>query len=221
VINPPFSAPAELSQAKETNRSVELSRTIKVIRGATLFLPRDQFDCLYVLKNGTFKTFVMDEQGRVQITGFQMPGDVLGLEAIGAGVHQNTAMALQDSDLYRLQPAPISAQGGQTTQQISTLLSQQLVRNQQMMLLMGNFNAGERVAAFLVGLSSDFAQRGYSSTQFVMRMSRHDIACYLGMRLETVSRCIAHLRDLQIIDCHGRTVEILDMHLLKGATQTL
>ncbi len=99
---------------------------------------------------------------------------------------------------------------------LNRVLSKEIVRDHEMLLLLGNLNAEERMAAFLLNLSGRMNSRGYSSTAFVLRMTREDIGSYLGLRLETICRAIANLRNLHIVSISGRRVEILDLHRLQA-----
>jgi len=200
-----------------------VSHRVKVAKGCALFKAPDRLVNIYAVRVGAFKTTIVDRVGRGQITGFQMPGDMLGLDAIAQSHHASSAVALVDSEVCaiaykRLQHACSNSAAMQLT--FNRILSQLLVRRQNMMLLMGNLNAEQRLSTFLLGLSECYRLSGYSSSNFVLRMSREDISSYLGLRLETICRCISHLRDRRIIECRGRALQILDFIALRAATET-
>lgn len=197
-----------------------IGHRIRMKKGSALFHAADPLVNLYAVRIGAFKTTLVDEAGRGQITGFHMPGDVLGLDGIAEDIQVCTAVALEDSELCVIPYARLMrscASCLKLQNNFNRLLSQALVREQNMLLTMAGLRADQRLAAFFLKLSERFARWGYSDSSFVLRMSREDIASYLGLRLETVCRCIAQLRARGIIECRGRTVEIRHMQYLKEA----
>lgn len=191
---------------------------IRVKKGAALYHAGDPLRRLYAVRFGFFKTTMSSEDGREQLTGFHMAGDILGIDAICNNVHVGDAIALEDSEVCPVlfsQLEKLSCEMPTLQHNLNRILSQEIVRDHEMLLLMGNLNAEERMAAFLLNLSNRMAVRGYSPTAFVLRMSREDIGSYLGLRLETICRAIACLRDNAIVRISGRAVEILDLERLR------
>lgn len=200
-----------------------VSYRFKIAKGSALYHAPQPLISLFAVRVGAFKTTIVDQGGRGQVTGFQMPGDILGLDAIAEEQHTCSAVALEDSEVCVIPYAALQRACGRckTLQyNFNRILSQLLVREQQMMLLMGHLSAEERLSTFLLGLSERYQQRGYSASGFVLRMSREDISSYLGLRLETVCRCIANLRERGVIECHGRTLQILDLVGLQAAARS-
>ncbi|MGX9567957.1 fumarate/nitrate reduction transcriptional regulator Fnr [Pseudomonas sp. CFBP 5748] len=195
-----------------------IAQRVKVKKGSALYRTGDPLRSLYAVRLGFFKTSVLSVDGREQVTGFQMPGEMLGLDAISTDHYACNAIALEDSEVC---PIPFNhleklAHDLPSLQHnLNRLLSQEIVRDHSMLLLLGNMNAEERLAAFLLNLSQRLNMRGYSSREFVLRMSREAIGSYLGLRLETICRGIAHLRQEELVDVHGRNVTILDLPGLK------
>ena len=152
-----------------------------------------------------------------------MPGDILGLDAIAQSQHACSAVALVDSEACALAYGPLQhacSNCPRLQSNFNRILSQLLVGEQNMMLLMGNLSADQRLSTFLLSLSERYRLSGYSASGFVLRMSREDISSYLGLRLEPICRCIAHLRERGIIECRGRALQILDFSALQAATES-
>lgn len=185
-----------------------------------LFRAGDRFHFLYAVRSGTFKCTMTAADGREQVTGFRMGGDLLGLDGLAEGVHATGAFALEDSEVVMLPYAELRqlAPGGGATlnDAVSRLLSREIVRDQKLMALRGSLNAVERVAAFLLNMSGHMKERGYSPREFHLRMSRAEIGSYLGINLETVSRIFSDLQRRGVLDVDKRHVRIADMQALTG-----
>lgn len=198
--------------------SAIVSQRIRVKKGAALYRAGDPLRLLYAVHLGFFKTTMSSEDGREQLTGFHMGGEILGIDAICNNRHVCDAIALEDSEVCPIlfsQLEKLSRELPSLHHNLNRILSQEIVRDHEMLLLMGNLNAEERLASFLLNLSNRMAVRGYSPTAFVLRMTREDIGSYLGLRLETICRAIACLRDNATVRISGRAVEILDLKRLR------
>lgn len=218
-----FCMPKGLTEGDALDFEGMVSHGLKVKKGHALFHAPQRLISLYAVRVGAFKTTIVDHGGRGQITGFQMPGEMLGLDAIADGAHTCSAVALEDSEVCVMPYASLQracTKCPTLQSNFNRLLSQLLIRDQQMMLLMGNLNAEQRLSTFLLSLSERYRLRGYSPSSFILRMSREDISGYLGLRLETVCRAIAQLREREIIECHGRTLNIIDVARLNAATES-
>ena len=190
----------------------------KIKKGTALYRTGAPLRSLYAVRVGSFKTSMVSVDGREQVTGFQIPGEMLGLDAISADIHACSAFALEDSEvcpIHFAQLEKLSQSLPSLQHNLNRLLSREIVRDQTMLMLMGNMNSDERLAAFLLNLSQRLSIRGYSPKDFVLKMRREEIGSYLGLRLETICRGIAHLRDLNLVDIAGRNVKIQDMEGLK------
>lgn len=199
--------------------SAIIPQRIKIKKGAALYHAGDPLRSLYAVRFGFFKTTISSQDGRGQLTGFHMSGELLGCDAISDDRHVCDAVALEDSEVCPIQFAQLerlSRDLPSLQHNLHRVLSKEIVRDHEMLLLMGNLNAEERMAAFLLNLSGRMATRGYSHTAFVLRMTRDDIGSYLGLRLETICRAIANLRDQGIVRISGRAVEILDLTRLRA-----
>ncbi len=190
----------------------------KVQRGETLFHAEDKFTSLYAIRVGFFKTRINAPDGRDQVTGFQMSGEILGMDGIGTDRHTCDAVALEDSEVCvipfsRLED--LSRDFVQLQHHFHKVMSREIVREHGVMMLLGSLRAEERLATFLLNLSQRFASRGYSSSQFVLRMTREEIGSYLGLKLETVSRTLSKFQDEGYITVQQKNVHILQPDRLR------
>jgi CRP/FNR family transcriptional regulator len=190
----------------------------KIPRDGILFRMGDPFANLYAVRLGHFKTYQLSSDGAEQITGFHMAGELLGMDAISTDRHNCYAVALDDSEVCEIPFARLE----ELFVKIPTLLrhfhrsmSQEITRDQNAMLLLGNMLATQRFAAFLVNLSMRYKARGYSSTNFQLRMSREDIGNYLGLTIESVSRLLSKFKSVGWIKIDKREIELLDLAELK------
>ena len=190
----------------------------KVRRGETLFRRGESFSSIYAVRSGFFKTTVSSEDGRDQVTGFQMTGELLGLDGIGDATHSCDAVALEDSQVCvipfgRLEELAQEFAGLQ--REFHRVMSREIVRDHGVMLLLSSMTAEERVAAFLLNLASRLEARGFSPSAFVLRMTRAEIGAYLGLKLETVSRAFSKLHEDGVLDVRQREVRIVDPAALR------
>ncbi len=183
-------------------------------RSDYLYRSGDKFRSLFAIHSGSFKTQILHEDGREQVTGFQMAGEIIGLDAISTDIHACEAVALEGSVVCELPFNKLEALSREipTLQRhLHKIMSREIVRDQGIMLLLGSMRAEERLAAFLLNLSQRFAARGLSATQFQLRMSRQEIGSYLGLKLETVSRAFSHFQNKGLINVKVRTIEIVNL----------
>ncbi|MBN3766470.1 helix-turn-helix domain-containing protein [Burkholderia sp. Ac-20365] len=184
-----------------------------VRRGEALYRAGDAFDNLYAVRSGSMKTVMAHRDGREQVTGLRIAGEALGLDGISSDKHACSAVALEDSSVCII---PYSAlkhlcrEIGSMQERLHKLMGEQIVREAAQMMVLGSLSADERVAAFLIDISERNAQRGYSSAEFNLRMTREDMGSYLGMTLETVSRTLSRFQKRGLIDAQGRFIHIID-----------
>ena len=183
-------------------------------RGDYLYRSGDKFQSLHAIRSGSFKTQVLHEDGREQVTGFQMAGEIIGLDAICSDHHTCDAVAMENCEVCELPFSKLEALSRKLPslqRHLHKIMSREIVRDQGIMLLLGSMRAEERLAAFLFNLSQRFAARGYSPTKFQLRMSRQEIGSYLGLKLETVSRTFSQFQSSGLISVKARSVELLDL----------
>ncbi|SRR5581483_568167 len=185
----------------------------RVKRGETLFNAGDEFNAVYAVRSGFFKTCVVDGEGREQVTGFFMGGELLGMDGLGSGSHNGAAVALEDSEICVMPFALIEKMAREIPalqRHLHAVLAREIVRDHGVMMLLGSMRAEERLAAFLTNLSKRFVRRGYSSSEFHLRMTREEIGSYLGLKLETVSRLFSLFQKEGLIEVQQKHVRILD-----------
>lgn len=188
-------------------------------RGDYLFHCGSPLRALYAVRSGFFKTHVLHSNGHEQVTGFQMAGEIMGIDAISTDTHNCSAVALEDSEVCELPFAELEELGRRLPalqRHLHRIMSSEIVRDQSTMLLLGSMHAEERLAAFLLNLSQRFAARGYSPSAFQLRMTRQEIGNYLGMKLETVSRTLSRFQKAGLISVRNKAVEILDAQNLRA-----
>ena len=186
----------------------------RVKRGEALFAAGDEFKAIYAVRSGFFKTSLVDGEGREQVTGFFMGGELLGMDGIGAGQYNNASIALEDSEVCVLPYALIEEMAQKVPalqRQLHAVLAREIVRDHGVMMLLGSMRAEERLATFLLNLSKRFTARGYSPSDFHLRMTREEIGSYLGLKLETVSRLFSRFHDDGLIEVQQKHVRILDI----------
>jgi CRP/FNR family transcriptional regulator len=195
-----------------------LSTCRRVKRGDALFNVGDTFTSLYAVRSGFFKTCVTSADGRDQVTGFQMTGEIIGLDGIVSDRHSCDAIALEDAEVCILpfdQIEELSREFTTLQHHVHKIMSREIVRDHGVMLLLGSMRAEERLAAFLLNLVQRLHARGFSQSEFVLRMTREEIGSYLGMKLETVSRTFSKFVEDGIVEVKQRYVHIKDTEALK------
>lgn len=182
-------------------------------RGESVFQAGDRFRAIYAIRSGFFKATNVDGEGRAQVVGFFMRGELFGLEGIGPASHACTASALEDSEVVVLPFALIedmALQNRERQRQLHAVISREITRDQGMMMLLGSLSAKGRLASFLLNLSARFVRRGYSPSAFLLRMTREDIGSYLGLKLETVSRIFSEFQMRGLLQVEHKHLCILD-----------
>jgi CRP/FNR family transcriptional regulator, anaerobic regulatory protein len=201
---------------KKLDEIVSTRRRVK--QGDMLFSNGDVFTSLYAIRTGFFKTCVSTEDGREQVTGFQMAGEIIGLDGIVTDQHSCNAVALEDAEVCVMPFAKVedlSREFPLLQRHVHKIMSREIVRENSVMMLLGTMRAEERLAAFLLNLVQRLHARGFSQSELTLRMSREEIGSYLGMKLETVSRAFSKFSDEGIIEVKQRYVRIVDSDALK------
>jgi CRP/FNR family transcriptional regulator len=210
--------PMGLSRAEIEHLDQLVYTRRRVKRGENLYRAGDGFNSLYAVRSGFFKSNVILEDGRDQVTGFHMPGEILGLDGIGTERHTCNALALEDGEVCVIPFArleEVSREVRNLQHQFHKVMSREIVRDQGVMMLLGTMRAEERLAAFLLNLSQRFVARGYSPSEFHLRMTREEIGSYLGLKLETVSRIFSKFQEQGLISVQQKHIRILNTDGLK------
>jgi CRP/FNR family transcriptional regulator, anaerobic regulatory protein len=195
----------------------------RVKRGDSLFNAGADFSAIYAIRSGFFKTSLVDTEGREQVTGFCMGGELMGLEGLGSGKYHGTAVALEDSEVCVLPYALVEEVAREIPalqRQLHAVLAREIVRDHGVMMLLGSMRAEERLATFLINLSKRFVRRGFSASDFHLRMTREEIGSYLGLKLETVSRLFSAFQKEGLIDVQQKHVRIVDIGGLERVLAT-
>jgi CRP/FNR family transcriptional regulator len=190
----------------------------RVAGGESLFLTGDPFRSLYAVRSGFFKTRVTTADGRDQVTGFLMEGEMLGIDGIGAGQHACDAVALEDSEVCvipygRLEE--VAHRFEPLQQHFHKVMSREIVRDHGVMLMLGSLRAEEKLAAFLLNLSQRLTVRKRSARDLKLSMTRAEIGSFLGLKLETVSRLFTRFHNEGLLQVRQKNVRIADAEGLR------
>ncbi len=201
---------------KLLDKIVKRHRPIK--RGGYLFHSGDPFLFIYAVKSGSIKTYTSIGGETQQVIGFQLPGEMLGLDAIDTGVHQCSAKALEMSSVCEIPFHRLEELGdivSSVQYQLMRLMSKQILHDNMLQVLLCKKTAEERLAAFLVSLSTRFKERGFSAIEYNMSMSRYDIANYLGLAVETISRLFSRFQEEGLITERKKHIRLRDLNQLQ------
>jgi CRP/FNR family transcriptional regulator len=195
-------------------------RRVKV--GQTLYRAGEHFQFMYAVRSGTFRSTLMLADGREQVNGFYMAGEVMGQDGVAHGTHASRATALEDAQVCVIPYASLIdmvRNHAGLRQLLVRLMSREIGRNHGHVMLLGNMNAEEKLATFLLNLSAHMEMRGYSASEFHLRMSRAEIGSYLGMTLETVSRTFSAFQQARLLKVDKRHIRLIDLDGLRRAFQ--
>lgn len=210
--------PVMLKERELTDLGAVIRQSRRLRKGEYLFRAGEPFNAIFAVRTGFFKTMVNSQDGRNQVTGFFMSGELLGLDGICNITHGCDAMALEDSEVCELPFANLE-EAGNVLPSLQThfyrLMSQEILRTQELMLMLGNMRAEERLAAFLVNLSHRLSFRGFAANDFILRMSREEIGSYLGLKLETVSRTLSKFQHEGWIKVEHKHIQLLQPWMLQ------
>jgi CRP/FNR family transcriptional regulator, anaerobic regulatory protein len=216
--------PVGLSQPQLVQLDTLVGARKSVKRGDALFHTGDAFKSLFAVRTGFFKTRISSEDGRDQVTGFQMAGELIGLDGISTDRHACDAIALEDSQVCVIpysQLEELSREFSDLQHQFHKIMSREIVRDHGVMLLLGSMRAEERLAAFLLNLTQRLHARGFSASALVLRMTREEIGSYLGLKLETVSRTFSKFQEEGLLEVKQRDIRITDEPGLKALVNSV
>lgn len=186
-------------------------------RGESLFSMGDTFDALFILRAGSAKSYLSTSEGDEQVSGFYHPGDLIGLDGFDSMKNPQSLTFLETSSVCRIGLTEFNRAMGESAtmrQLILKSMSHSLVDEQQLMLSVSKLSAEQRLAKFLLDLSGRFEQRGLSGKVFNLSMTRIDIANFLGMAIETISRLLTKMQQQRIIDVNRRQISLLSLDRL-------
>lgn len=185
--------------------------------GAHLFRNGDEFDSLYVLRSGSIKTYVTTEAGDEQVIGFHMPGEVLGLDGIDSGLYRCSAVALDTCSVCTLpfeRLCRLCASSAVAFRRLLERFSHKSRHDERMLLTLGQKSADQRIASFLLNQSRRQKRHGISPNEINLPMSRADIASYLALAGETLSRVVTRLQTAGLVVAERHRIHILDYDAL-------
>jgi len=195
-----------------------IKRSRPLQKGEYLFNSGERFSAIYAVRSGSIKTFSESEQGDEQITGLYLPGELLGLDAINDNQHPCSAIALETTSLCEIPfdtLESLSSEIPELHHQLFRIMSKEIANDQSLLMLMAQKSAEERLAAFLVNLSSRLKVRNFSEVEFNLSMSRKDIGNYLGLTIETISRTFSRFQSEGILSTQRKYVNIHKLDTLK------
>ncbi len=214
--------PVALSEENLERLDTLVTRRPTIKRGSALFHADDAFAAVYVVRTGFFKTAIAAQDGAEQVAGFFMAGEILGLDGIENDRHTCDAVALEDSQVCVIPLDELEACSRELAplqRRFHRMMSREIVRDHDVMLLLGSMSAEKRLAAFLLDLMRRLRERGFSSSELVLRMTRREIGSYLGLTLETVSRAFSRLQQEAMLEVSHRNVSILREEALKNLVE--
>ena len=194
-----------------------IDRKRPLARGEHLFRVGDNFQSIFAVRSGSLKTYTTSESGQEQVMGFQLPGELVGLDAIAENYHPLAAKALETTSICEIpftELESLSTQLKGLQHQLLRVMSQEIRDDEQNMVILGQKSAEQRLAAFLISISNRFRRRGFSATQFNLSMSRSDIGNYLGLALETVSRLFTRFQNEGLLHVDRKHIELVDRERL-------
>ena len=203
--------PVMLVEAEVEHLDSIIQRRKPLKKGDMLFRAGEPFKAIYAVRSGCIKSYTISESGEEQITGFHLPGEIIGLDAISRQEHPSMAKAIETSSVCTIPYSKLEMLSGEIPglrQQLLKVMSKEIYDDQELLLLLSKKSADERLAAFLMNMSSRFASRGLSMSCFNLTMTRSDIANYLGLAVETVSRLFSKLQEKKLISVKEKEVTI-------------
>ena len=205
--------PVDVTAADMERLDTLVTTRQRVKKGVALYSRGERFNGLYAIRSGFFKTRITTHDGREQVTGFQMAGEIMGLDGIVSDEHTCDALALEDAEVCEMPYDRIESLSHEVPAlqtHVHKIMSREIVREHGVMLLLGSMRAEERVASFLLNLLQRLHARGFSEAELVLRMTREEIGSYLGLTLETVSRTFSRFAEDGLIEVKHRQVRIVD-----------
>ncbi len=214
--------PLGLNEADMRSLESTVKSRRKLKKGETLYRAGDPFRALYAIRSGSTKTSEIAADGSVQITGFHLPGELLGIDAISSEQHPCDVVVLENTEICELPFDKLEALARELPglqHQLFRIMSREIMNEEHQLLMLGRMKAEERLSVFLLSFSERFARLGYSATDLRLPMSRQDLGDYLGLALETVSRLFSRFQEEDLIRVQGRDVRLLNLPRLRAMTQ--
>ena len=205
------------SEIVQLDEIIERNRPLR--KGEHLYRQLDEFRSVFAVRSGSFKSYVLGPDGQSRVTSFYMPGEIIGMDGIATRRHGVSTTALEHSSICEIpfsQLEKLSHQLPNLQSRFFSIMGNEIVKDQQIHTLLSSYTAEQRLASFLLSLSSRYARCQLSPERFLLHMTRSDIGEYLGLTLETVSRVFSALQKKEIISVKNREIEIRDMQRLRA-----
>lgn len=209
------------SEIHQLDEIVERNRPYK--KGDHLYRQSDEFKSVYAVRSGSFKSYVLSDNGQGRVTGFFLPGEIIGMDGIASKRYANSTAALEHSSICEIpfsQLERLSHDLPNMQHHFFAIMGNEIAKDQQIHTLLSSYTAEERTASFLLGLSSRYSRVSLSPTRFLLPMTRSDIGEYLGLTVETVSRIFTALQRKGLIEVNNREVELIDIEALRAIIST-
>jgi len=205
------------TEIHQLDEIVERNRPYK--KGDHLYRQSDPFKSVYAVRSGSFKSYVLNDSGQGRVTGFFLPGEIIGMDGIASKHYANSIQSLEHSSICEIpfsQLEKLSHQLPNLQHHFFAIMGNEIAKDQQIHTLLCSYTAEERTASFLLGLSARYARVSLSPVRFLLPMTRGDIGEYLGLTVETVSRIFTSLQRKELIKVSNREVEIVDLEGLRA-----
>jgi len=209
--------PLGLDKADVLRLDAIVKRKNPLHKGEALFSTGQNFQSVYAVRAGGFKVSTVNAAGEDQILGFYLPGDILGADALSTGKHVSTALAFDTSTVCEIpfhELERLSLQLPSLNHQMLSMMSKELVDERMHAELLARKSADERIALFVLWLARRQERRGFNGQEFRLGLLHRDVALYLGLTPETVSRILARLSDEQVLTWRNKQVRIIDFKAL-------
>ncbi len=207
----------ELNDINKLDDIIQRGRPIQ--KGDRIYHAGEKFHSVYAVRSGAVKTIRNTQDGQEQITGFYLPGEIIGMDGLATNSHSNTAIALETSAVCEIpfsKLEDLSAQIPNLQRRFFQLMSKEITNDQQLITLLSKNNADQRIASLLLSISARNHSRGLAEDEFYLPMSRADIGNYLGLTIETVSRVMGRLHKSEMIYLDKKHVRIRNMADLRA-----
>lgn len=210
-----FPIALEVPSVADFNALVQRARPLH--KGEYVYREDQPFTTIYAVRSGAFKAYSVSESGEEQITQFYLPGEIFGIDGLSRNRYATSVVALETGAICAIpfeRLRELSARIPTLQRHIFQMMSQAIVTDQEMITLLGKYDAERRVAAFLQRLSRHHASRKLSASKIRLPMTRTDIGCYLGLTVETVSRIFSRFQKIGLLSLENREVEISNLDWL-------
>lgn len=205
------------TEIHQLDEIVERNRPFK--KGDHLYRQNDPFKSVFAVRSGSFKSYILSDGGQGRVTGFFLPGEIIGMDGIASKHYANSIQSLEHSSICEIpfsQLEKLSHQLPNLQHHFFAILGNEIAKDQQIHTLLCSYTAEERTASFLLGLSARYARVSLSPVRFLLPMTRGDIGEYLGLTVETVSRIFTGLQRKELIKVSNREIEIIDLEGLRA-----